>query len=109
MTLKVLLLEPVPVDIKDYEARGYEVESNFGLSEAQLVHIIGQYHIVYIADRKELLTEEVLNSANKLLAIGIFGNYFLDQVYIPSATAMGIPVFLARYQHQASVGILLLM
>ncbi len=58
-------------------------------------------------ERNEVvLTDEVLRSCHRLLAIGVFGT-FSNQVDIQVAQTMGIPVFTAPYQHQSSVGLTL--
>ncbi|OAJ43136.1 hypothetical protein BDEG_26517 [Batrachochytrium dendrobatidis JEL423] len=50
----------------------------------------------------EYLTDEVLRSAHRLLAIGVFGPLSI-QVNLKAAQAMGIPVFTAPYQYTHSV------
>jgi phosphoglycerate dehydrogenase-like enzyme len=44
-----------------------------------------------------------LRSAHRLLAIGVFGS-LINQVDAVTAQSLGIPIFTAPYQHQASVG-----
>jgi phosphoglycerate dehydrogenase-like enzyme len=66
--------------------------------------------LIFISnDRSEIyLTDEVLRSAHRLLAICIFSRNS-KQVDLISAQNMGIPVFISPYQHQQSVGILFLI
>lgn len=55
-------------------------------------------------DREDVyLTDEVLRSAHRLLAIGVFGRN-AHSVDLQVAQMMGIPVFTSPYQHQHSVG-----
>jgi D-3-phosphoglycerate dehydrogenase / 2-oxoglutarate reductase len=70
---------------------------------------IHEYHIVIVGkeSNEEILTDEVLRSAHRLLAIGIFC-VFKNQVHIPTSQAMGIPIFTAPYQHQHSVAELII-
>lgn len=50
------------------------------------------------------LTDEVIRSAHRLLAIGVFGRQAANVVDLDTAQSMGIPVFSAPYQHQHSTG-----
>ena len=102
-SLKILVLEPMPINEQEYEMLGYTVHRDYNATEATLCEIIGDYHIVYISKRTDLLTHEVLTCAQKLLAIGVIDTYFYNQVDYATANSMGIPIFLARYEHQAAV------
>eukprot|EP00842_Homolaphlyctis_polyrhiza_P006929 jgi/Hompol1/825/HPOL_003436-RA len=103
---KVLLLDPLPLNaINAFDKAKYQVEEAFGdLSEAELLRRISDCHVVCLSsDRStEYLTDEVLGSAHRLLAIGVFGT-LSNQVNLKAAQGMGIPVFTAPYQHQHSV------
>jgi D-3-phosphoglycerate dehydrogenase len=70
---------------------------------------IHEYHVVCLGrdSDEEILTDEVLRSAHRLFAIGVFG-VFKNQVDIPTSQAMGIPIFTAPYQHQHSVAELII-
>ncbi|KAJ2998420.1 hypothetical protein HDV02_004535 [Globomyces sp. JEL0801] len=80
------------------------VECFDDLSEPELVKKISDFHVVCLSREKDecILTEEVLRSANRLLAIGVFGS-LSNQVDMDTAQLMGIPVFTAPFQHQHSV------
>ena len=113
--LRILLLDPLPqkaqlafnqfnctVIIKTH----FKIDECFAeLSEAELCEKISDYNIVCVQkDRQTLyLTDEVIKSAHRLLAIGIFTRN-TRQVDLVTAQEMGIPVFSAPYQHQNSIG-----
>ncbi|KAL2916419.1 D-3-phosphoglycerate dehydrogenase 2 [Polyrhizophydium stewartii] len=103
---KVLLLDPLPLEATNaFDRASYQVDECFGeLSEAELVKRIAGYNIVCLSGERdsEYLTEEVLRSAHRLLAVGIFGPQS-NQVDLKAAQLMGIPVFTAPYQFQHSV------
>ncbi|KAJ3317863.1 ATPase of 26S proteasome regulatory subunit 4 [Blyttiomyces sp. JEL0837] len=75
------------------------------MTEAELVRRIGDYHIVCMRDdthEEQYLTDEVIRSAHRLLAIGIFGKH-TSCVDLETSQTMGIPVFTSPFQHQGSV------
>ncbi|KAJ3203854.1 hypothetical protein HDU67_009896 [Dinochytrium kinnereticum] len=74
------------------------------LSEAELVKRVSDYNILCLRDDREeqYLTDEVLQGAIRLLAVGVFGRS-MHCVDLETAQAMGIPVFSAPFQHQGSV------
>ncbi|KAJ3305411.1 hypothetical protein HDV03_001505 [Kappamyces sp. JEL0829] len=104
--VKVLLLDPFPEKTSNaFVAPDFEVDEAFGdLTEAELVKKVQEYQVICLSrERNEtVLTDEVLRSAHRLLAVGVFGS-ITNQVDTVTAQAMGIPVFTAPYQHQASV------
>ncbi|KAI8853198.1 D-3-phosphoglycerate dehydrogenase [Chytridium lagenaria] len=105
--VKVLLLDSLPES-----ARAIFSSSNFKvdvctdqLSEAELVKKVNDYNIICLRDHREeqYLTDEVLQGAIRLLAIGVFGKD-MHCVDLETAQAMGVnPVFSSPYQHQGSV------
>ncbi|KAI8899369.1 D-isomer specific 2-hydroxyacid dehydrogenase [Globomyces pollinis-pini] len=102
---KVLLLDPLPIGTANAFLQNYTVVECFDdLSEPELVKKISDFHVVCLSREKDecILTEEVLRSANRLLAIGVFGS-LSNQVDMDTAQLMGIPVFTAPFQHQHSV------
>ncbi|KAJ3029243.1 hypothetical protein HK097_005826, partial [Rhizophlyctis rosea] len=103
--IRVLLLDPLPLPaLRTFEAAHYEVDSHFeDLSEADLVRKIGDYNVVVLERTKTegILTDEVLRSAHRLLAIGVLSDTS-EQVHWATARSMGIPVFTAPYQRYYS-------
>ena len=99
MSLKILVLEPITLNPNP----SHIIDHDYNATEATLCEKISEYHIVYISKRTDLLTHEVLTCAQKLLAIGVVETYFYGQVDYPTAKLMGIPIFLARYEHQCAV------
>lgn len=100
--VKVLLLDPLPEStLTAFELAYFQVSECFeDLTEGQLAHKISDYHIICLKNR--IVSDEVLKSAHRLLAIGVFGQH-ASSVDIVAAQSMGIPVFTAPYQHQHSV------
>ncbi|KAH6564252.1 hypothetical protein BASA60_010426 [Batrachochytrium salamandrivorans] len=74
------------------------------LSESEVLSRISDYNIVCLSgDREsEYLTDEVLRSAHRLLAIGVFGPV-ANQIDLQAAQEMGIPVFTAPFQYRHSI------
>ncbi|KAJ3117442.1 hypothetical protein HK100_000821 [Physocladia obscura] len=74
------------------------------LTEAQLVKRISEYNVVCLNDERDeqYLTDEVIKSGHRLLAIGVFGKN-PNCVDLEVAQTMGIPVFASPFQHQGSV------
>jgi len=96
----VVLLQGVPesaLQIFTAEA-SYDVEvCPEALSEAQLAKKIEDAHIIGIGPQtEEVLTEELIRSAHRLLAIGCFSVDTVS-VNVQTATDMGIPVFYSPY------------
>ncbi|KAJ3314691.1 hypothetical protein HDV04_005697 [Boothiomyces sp. JEL0838] len=109
--IKVLLLDPLPEgSTSHFDLQHYQVDECFApLTEGELVKKLSDYHVVCLSrDSDEpILTEDVLRSAHKLLAIGVFGQ-LSHQIDMETAQLMGIAVFTAPYQHQASVAELII-
>lgn len=107
--IKILLLEGVHNSaLESLEAAGY---SNIeylktSLPEHELIEKIKDVHFVGIRSRSEL-TEEVLASASKLVAIGCFC-IGTNQVNLKAAEKLGIPVFNAPFSNTRSVAELVL-
>ncbi|KAJ3106412.1 hypothetical protein HDU97_006397 [Phlyctochytrium planicorne] len=104
--IKVLLLDPIPESaLAIFSSANFKVDECFQqLSEAELVKRVNDYNIICLRDDREeqYLTDEVLQGAIRLLAVGVFGksSHCVD---METAQAMGIPVFSAPFQHQGSV------
>jgi D-3-phosphoglycerate dehydrogenase len=100
--VKVLLLDPIhEFSLTAFEQAHFQVVECFEeLTEGQLANKISDYHIICLRNR--IITDEVLKSAHRLLAIGVFGQH-ASSVDINAAQSLGIPVFTAPYQHQHSV------
>jgi len=102
--IKVLLLEGVHDNAYNYFIEnGYtEIESlKEALSGDELIEKIQHVHIVGIRSRTEL-KKNVLDKANKLMAIGCF-SIGTNQVDTPYAKSLGIPVFNAPFSNTRSV------
>ena len=102
--IKFLLLEGVHQSAIDtLKANGYSniVAHPKALPEQQLKQEIADAHFVGIRSRTQL-TAEVLNSANKLIAIGCFC-IGTNQVDLNAATEKGIVVFNAPFSNTRSV------
>jgi len=107
--IKILLLEGVHQSAVDtLNANGYEnIEYHKGaLPEAELLEKIKDVHFIGIRSRT-MLTKEVLESAEKLVAIGCFC-IGTNQVNLEAATHQGIAVFNAPYSNTRSVAELVL-
>ncbi|GAB3214427.1 phosphoglycerate dehydrogenase [Pseudaeromonas pectinilytica] len=107
--IKILLLEGVhPNTVDTFKAAGYSnIEYIKGsLEEAELIEKIRDVHFVGIRSRSNL-TEQVLASAQKLVAIGCFC-IGTNQVNLKAAAARGIPVFNAPFSNTRSVAELVL-
>lgn len=102
--IKILLLEGVHQSALDeLKAKGY---SNIeyiktSLSNDDLIAKIADVHFIGIRSRTQL-TEEVINHAKKLVAIGCFC-IGTNQVNIKAAQKRGIPVFNAPFSNTRSV------
>ncbi|KAJ3415695.1 hypothetical protein HDV05_004373 [Chytridiales sp. JEL 0842] len=104
--IRVLVLDPIPESALNlFKQADYKIDLAFeDHSEADLVKKIGDYNIVCLKDEREemYLTDEVIKSGHRLLAIGIFGKG-TSCVDLVIAQSMGIPVFTSPFQHQGSV------
>ncbi|MCG3729907.1 phosphoglycerate dehydrogenase [Vibrio cincinnatiensis] len=107
--IKILLLEGLhPSSVEVLQAAGYSnIEYHKGsLEEAELIEAIQDVHFIGIRSRTNL-TEKVINSANKLVAIGCFC-IGTNQVNLEAAAKRGIPVFNAPFSNTRSVAELVL-
>lgn len=107
--LKFLLLEGIhPSAIEALQRDGYlQVETHAqALAGEALVEAISGAHFVGLRSRTRL-TAEVLRQAPKLVAVGCFC-IGTNQVDLPAAAALGIPVFNAPFSNTRSVAELVL-
>ena len=102
--IKVLLLEGVHQNAVDnFRAQGYtNVELlPHSLPEEELIAKIQDVHLIGVRSRTKL-TERVLKSAQKLIAVGCFC-IGTNQTDLPVAKKLGIPVFNAPFSNTRSV------
>lgn len=102
--IKVVLLEGIHKSATDFfRANGYTNIESFSDApdEALLLEKIKSANIIGIRSRTQL-TREILNSANKLLAVGCF-SIGTNQVDGHAARLLGIPVFNAPFSNTRSV------
>lgn len=107
--IKILLLENISQSaIEEFKASGYvEIKTISGaLSEKDLCREIKGVHILGIRSKTQI-TENVIEKADKLLAIGAFC-IGTNQVDLKSATNKGIAVFNAPYSNTRSVAELII-
>ncbi|MGD9589162.1 MAG: phosphoglycerate dehydrogenase [Pyrinomonadaceae bacterium] len=107
--IKVLLLENISdAAVRELEAAGYTQIERIGgaLSEAQLVDAVKGVHLVGIRS-KTRVTKNVIEAADKLLAIGAFC-IGINQVDLKAATENGVAVFNAPYSNTRSVAELII-
>ncbi|EGQ8066860.1 phosphoglycerate dehydrogenase [Vibrio parahaemolyticus] len=107
--IKILLLEGLhPSSVEVLQAAGYtNIEYHKGsLSEEELIEAVKDTHFIGIRSRTNL-SEEVINAANKLVAIGCFC-IGTNQVDLGAAAKRGIPVFNAPFSNTRSVAELVL-
>lgn len=102
--IRVLLLEGVNDSaVRMFEANGYtEIERlPKALGSAELKRMLSGVHMLGIRSRTHL-TEEVLQAADRLMAVGCF-SVGTNQVELDAARRLGIPVFNAPYSNTRSV------
>lgn len=107
--IKILLLEGLhPSSVEVLQAAGYSnIEYHKGsLSEEELIEAVKDVHFIGIRSRTNL-SEEVINAANKLVAIGCFC-IGTNQVDLSAAARRGVPVFNAPFSNTRSVAELVL-
>ena len=107
--VKILLLENISeAAVAELDAAGYtEIKQIKGaLSEDDLIREIKGAHIIGIRSKTQL-TENVLEHADKLLAIGAFC-IGTNQINLKAATQKGIAVFNAPYSNTRSVAELII-
>ncbi len=102
--VRVLLLEGVhPSAVRMFREHGYsQVESVTGaLSENELCKMVKDVHLLGIRSKTQL-TKKVLESADRLLAVGAFC-IGTNQIDLPTATGLGIAVFNSPFSNTRSV------
>ncbi|MBK9154954.1 MAG: phosphoglycerate dehydrogenase [Chloracidobacterium sp.] len=107
--IKVLLLENISdAAVRELEAAGYTQIERIGgaLSEAQLIDAVKGVHLLGIRS-KTRITKDVIEAADKLLAIGAFC-IGVNQVDLKAATENGVAVFNAPYSNTRSVAELII-
>ncbi len=107
--IKILLLENISDSaVAELNAGGYAEIKRFkgALGEAELIEEIKGVHILGIRSKTQV-TREVLENADKLLAIGAFC-IGTNQVDLVAARSKGIAVFNAPYSNTRSVAELVL-
>ena len=100
---KILLLENIHQEaIKLFEAQNYDITSlSSSLNEDELCKAIQDVHILGIRS-KTTITKKVLQSANKLKAIGAFC-IGTNQIDLQEASSRGVFVFNAPFSNTRSV------
>jgi len=107
--IKILLLEGVhPCAVEALTADGYEniTELKHALQGDELAAALADVHMLGIRSRTQL-TAEVLEKANRLMAVGCFC-IGTNQVDLAAALGKGVPVFNAPYSNTRSVAELVL-
>jgi len=102
--IKILLLENISDSaVEELRVGGYaDVERiNGALSEAELCAAVKAVHLLGIRSKTQI-TRKVIESADKLLAIGAFC-IGVNQIDLGAATKKGIAVFNAPYSNTRSV------
>lgn len=102
--IKILLLENISdAAVEELKQSGYaEIRKIDGaISEAELIKAVKGVHLLGIRSKTQI-TENVINAADKMLAIGAFC-IGVNQVDLKAATAKGIAVFNAPYSNTRSV------
>lgn len=101
--IKVLLLENVHKDaVALFEQEGYQVQFyEKSLSEEELIKQIKDVSILGIRSKTKI-TQNVINAAPRLLAIGVFA-IGTNQIDLIAATRAGVCVFNAPYSNTRSV------
>ena len=107
--IKILLLEGLhPSSVEVLQAAGYtNITYHKGsLPEEELIEAVKDVHFIGIRSRTNL-TEEVINAAEKLVAIGCFC-IGTNQVNLDAEAKRGVPVFNAPFSNTRSVAELVL-
>ncbi len=107
--IKVLLLEGISdAAVRELEAGGYtQIERiNGALSEEQLTAVVKGVHLLGIRSKTQI-TRNVIEAADKLLAIGAFC-IGVNQIDLKAATEKGVAVFNAPYSNTRSVAELII-
>src|SRR5215208_5597184 len=107
--IKILLLENISdAAVRELKQYGYaSVEKiNGALSEDELMKAVKGVHLLGIRSKTKI-TKNVIDAADKLLAIGAFC-IGVNQVDLKAATAKGVAVFNAPYSNTRSVAELII-
>lgn len=107
--IKILLLENISDSaVEELRAGGYaDIDKiNGALSEAELCEAVKGVHLLGIRSKTQI-TKKVIESADKLLAIGAFC-IGVNQVDLTAATKKGIAVFNAPHANTRSVAELII-
>jgi D-3-phosphoglycerate dehydrogenase len=107
--IRVLLLEGIHDEaVKTFKEAGYSQVEKLpkALSEEELIREIPDVHLLGIRSKTQI-TENVLNAAQKLKAIGCFC-IGTNQVDLPAATSKGVVVMNAPYSNTRSVAELIM-
>ena len=107
--IKILLLENISDSaVNEFTKSGYaEVRRlNGALTEDQLIKAVNGVHLIGIRSKTQI-TQKVIASADKLLAIGCFC-IGVNQVDLKAATEAGVAVFNAPYSNTRSVAELII-
>lgn len=102
--IRILLLEGISPTAKDVLLNaGYTnlQELSGAMDQASLIEALQGVHMLGIRSRSQL-SAEVLKAANTLVAVGCF-SVGTNQVDLPAAAALGIPVFNAPFSNTRSV------
>ncbi|CAN5760638.1 phosphoglycerate dehydrogenase [soil metagenome] len=107
--IKTLLLENISdAAVREFGAGGYTDVRRIGgaISEDELIKAIKGVHVLGIRSKTQV-TRNVIDAADKLLAVGAFC-IGVNQVDLPAATEKGIAVFNAPYSNTRSVAELII-
>ncbi len=107
--IKILLLENISdAAVEELQAAGYSEIQKIGgaLSEADLIKAVKGVHLIGIRSKTQI-TKNILDAADKLLAIGCFC-IGVNQVDLAAATEKGVAVFNAPYSNTRSVAELII-
>lgn len=101
--MKILLLENIhPAAVERMEDAGYTVETVKGaLGEDELIERIRGVHVLGVRS-KTLVTERVLDAADRLMAVAAFC-IGTNQIDLDAAASRGVAVFNAPYSNTRSV------
>lgn len=101
--IKVLLLENIHPQAQEiFQSEGYQVTVlSESLSEQELLMAIKDIHIIGIRSKTKI-TQKVINSGNKLLAVGVFC-IGTNQIDLLACSQKGVVVFNAPYSNTRSV------
>lgn len=107
--IKILLLENISdAAVREFGAGGYTQVERLGgaVSEEELIRAIRGVHVLGIRSKTQV-TQNVLDAADKLLAIGAFC-IGVNQVDLKAATEKGVAVFNAPHANTRSVAELII-